>query len=228
MTTDDKAPRVLVAGFEPFENDPVNPAWEIARALDGWACEGAVVQALQLPCVFGRAIHVLDAAMAGIVAAKAPLPLVLCIGAAGGRTEISLERAALNVDDARIPDNAGYQPIDIEVVADGPAAYCSTLPIKAMVRDMRAAGLPAAVSNSAGTFVCNHIFYALMHRIATWPALAHTRGGFVHVPYLPEQAASKPGVASMALATQVEAFRVAIRTALMVRQDVRETAGRLH
>ncbi|RSZ38487.1 MULTISPECIES: pyroglutamyl-peptidase I [unclassified Variovorax] len=228
MTTDDKAPRVLVAGFEPFENDPVNPAWEIARALDGWACEGAVVQALQLPCVFGRAIHVLDAAMAGIVAAKAPLPLVLCIGAAGGRTEISLERAALNVDDARIPDNAGYQPIDIEVVADGPAAYFSTLPIKAMVRDMRAAGLPAAVSNSAGTFVCNHIFYALMHRIATWPALAHTRGGFVHVPYLPEQAASKPGVASMALATQVEAFRVAIRTALMVRQDVRETAGRLH
>jgi len=228
MTTDDKAPRVLVAGFEPFENDPVNPAWEIARALDGWACEGAVVQALQLPCVFGRAIHVLDAAMAGIVAAKAPLPLVLCIGAAGGRTEISLERAALNVDDARIPDNAGYQPIDIEVVADGPAAYFSTLPIKAMVRDMRAAGLPAAVSNSAGTFVCNHIFYALMHRIATWPALAHTRGGFVHVPYLTEQAASKPGVASMALATQVEAFRVAIRTALMVRQDVRETAGRLH
>lgn len=228
MTTDDKAPRVLVAGFEPFENDPVNPAWEIARALDGWACEGAVMQALQLPCVFGRAIHVLDAAMAGIAAARAPLPLVLCIGAAGGRTEISLERAALNVDDARIPDNAGYQPIDIEVVAGGPAAYFSTLPVKAMVRDMRAAGLPAAVSNSAGTFVCNHIFYALMHRIATWPALAHTRGGFVHVPYLPEQAASKPGVASMALATQVEAFRVAIRTALMVRQDVRETAGRLH
>lgn len=223
MTTDDKAPRVLVAGFEPFENDPVNPAWEIARALDGWRCEGTVVQALQLPCVFGRAIHVLDAAMAGIVESGKPLPLVLCIGAAGGRTEISLERAALNVDDARIPDNAGCQPIDIEVVPGAPAAYFSTLPIKAMVRDMR-----AAVSNSAGTFVCNHIFYALMHRIATWPALAHTRGGFVHVPYLPEQAASKPGVASMALQTQVEAFRVAIRTALLVRDDVRETAGRLH
>jgi len=228
MTTDDKAPRVLVAGFEPFENDPVNPAWEIARALDGWRCEGTVVQALQLPCVFGRSIHVLDAAMAGIAESGSPLPLVLCIGAAGGRTEISLERAALNVDDARIPDNAGHQPIDTEVVPGGPAAYFSTLPIKAMVRDMRAAGLPAAVSNSAGTFVCNHIFYALMHRLATRPALAHTRGGFVHVPYLPEQAASKPGVASMALQTQVEAFRVAIRTALLVRDDVRETAGRLH
>jgi len=220
---DAKAPRVLVAGFEPFENDAVNPAWEIARALDGWACEGAVVRAVQLPCVFGRAIDALDAALTG-----PPLQLVLCVGAAGGRTEISMERAALNVDDARIPDNAGQQPIDLPVVRDGPAAYFSTLPIKAMVRDVRAAGLPVAVSNSAGTFVCNHIFYALMHRLATRPALAHTRGGFVHVPYLPEQAASKPGVASMALAAQVEAFRVAIRTALTVRDDVRETAGRLH
>ncbi|MDP9994391.1 pyroglutamyl-peptidase [Variovorax boronicumulans] len=223
MTIDAKAPRVLVAGFEPFENDAVNPAWEIARALDGWACEGAVVQAVQLPCVFGRAIDALDAALTG-----PPLQLVLCVGAAGGRTEISMERAALNIDDARIPDNAGQQPIDLPVVKHGPAAYFSTLPIKAMVRDVRAAGLPAAVSNTAGTFVCNHIFYALMHRLATRPALAHTRGGFVHVPYLPEQAASKPGVASMALAAQVEAFRVAIRTALTVRDDVRETAGRLH
>lgn len=223
MTIDAEAPRVLVAGFEPFENDAVNPAWEIARALDGWACEGAVVQAAQLPCVFGRAIDALDAALTG-----PPLQLVLCVGAAGGRTEISMERAALNIDDARIPDNAGQQPIDLPVVKHGPAAYFSTLPIKAMVRDVRAAGLPAAVSNTAGTFVCNHIFYALMHRLATRPALAHTRGGFVHVPYLPEQAASKPGVASMALAAQVEAFRVAIRTALTVRDDVRETAGRLH
>lgn len=223
-TTGTAAPRVLLAGFEPFENDPVNPAWEIARSLDGWTCEGAAVQAVQLPCVFGRAIDRLDEALA---AGTAPV-LVLCIGAAGGRTEISLERAALNVDDARIPDNAGYQPIDIPVVEGAPAAYFSTLPIKAMVRDMRAAGLPAAVSNSAGTFVCNHIFYALMHRIATQPVLAHTRGGFVHVPYLPEQAASRPGFASLALATQVEAFRVAIRTALTVRDDVRETGGRLH
>jgi pyroglutamyl-peptidase len=228
MTSDAKAPRVLLAGFEPFENDPVNPAWEIARALDGWTCEGASVHALQLPCVFGRAIDTLDAALADILGGQAPLPLVLCVGAAGGRTEISMERAALNVDDARIPDNAGHQPIDVEVVAGGPAAYFSSLPIKAMVRDVRAAGLPAAVSNSAGTFVCNHIFYALMHRLATQQALARTRGGFVHVPYLPEQAASRPGVASMALAAQVEALRVAIRTALTVREDVRETAGRLH
>lgn len=224
-TPEGEALRVLVAGFEPFENDPVNPAWEIARSLDSWTCEGATVRALQLPCVFGRAIERLDEALADVRP-----QLVLCLGAAGGRTEISLERAALNIDDARIPDNAGFQPIDTAVIEGGPAAYFSTLPIKAMVRDMRAAGLPAAVSNTAGTFVCNHIFYALMHRLATVPALVQSkaRGGFLHVPYLPEQAASKPGVASMALAAQVEALRVAIRTALAVRDDVRETAGRLH
>ena len=221
--TDGAVPCVLVAGFEPFENDAVNPAWEIARALDGWTCEGAAVHALQLPCVFGRAIERLDEALAE----RRP-QLVLCLGGAGGRTEISVERAALNIDDARIPDNAGQQPIDTAVIAGGPAAYFSTLPIKAMVRDMRAAGLPAAVSNTAGTFVCNHIFYALMHRLATWPALAHARGGFIHLPYLPEQAASRPGFASMALATQTDALRVAVRTALTVRDDVRETAGQLH
>jgi len=221
--SDAQAPCVLITGFEPFERDPVNPSWEVARTLDGWTCEGAVVRALQLPCVFGRSADRLDEALA-----EWRPHLVLCLGLAGGRTEISVERAALNVDDARIADNAGGQPIDTEVVRGGPAAYFSTLPIKAMVRDLRAAGLPAAVSNTAGTFVCNHIFYALMHRLATWPALSQARGGFLHVPYLPEQAAPKAGAPSMVLATQVEALRVAVRTALTVRTDVRETAGRLH
>ena len=156
---------VLLTGFEPFDKDPLNPSWEVARALDGWqpaamnaAC---TVRAVQLPCVFGDAIARLDEAMA-----QWQPTLVICLGLAGGRTEITPERVAINVDDARIPDNAGRQPVDTAVQADGPAAYFSTLPIKAMVRDMRAAGVPAAVSNTAGTFVCNHIFYALMHRLA--------------------------------------------------------------
>ena len=139
-----------------------------------------------------------------------------------------MERVALNVDDARIPDNAGQQPIDAAVVQGGPAAYFSTLPVKAMVRDLRAAGWPASVSNTAGTFVCNHIFYALMHRLASRPALAGTRGGFIHVPALPEQAAAQTGMPSMALAAQVDALRVALRTAFTVRHDVRETGGQLH
>ena len=221
--TDDTTPCILLAGFEPFDRDTVNPSWEVARALDGWPCEGATVHALQLPCVFGRAAERLDQALA-----EWRPQMVVCLGLAGGRAEISVERVALNVDDARIPDNAGRQPIDAAVVQGGPAAYFSTLPVKAMVRDLRAAGWPASVSNTAGTFVCNHIFYALMHRLASRPALAGTRGGFIHVPALPEQAAAQPGMPSMALAAQVDALRVALRTAFTVRHDVRETGGQLH
>ena len=214
---------ILLTGFEPFGGESVNPSWEIARALDGWICEGRVVRAARLPCAFGDALKTLDDALA----AHRP-ELVVCLGQAGGRTEISLERAALNVDDARIPDNLGRQPIDAAVVADGPAAYFSTLPIKAIARDVREAGVAAAVSNTAGTFVCNHVFYALMHRLATVPALAQARGGFVHVPYTPEQVTHRPGVPAMALATQVEGIRQALRSAVLTRADVRETAGREH
>ena len=216
-------PTILLTGFEPFGGESVNPSWEIARALDGWVCEGRTVRAARLPCAFGDALRALDDALA----AHRP-ELVVCLGQAGGRAEISIERAALNVDDARIPDNLGRQPIDAAVVADGPAAYFSTLPIKAIARDVRAAGAAAAVSNTAGTFVCNHAFYALMHRLATVPALAHTRGGFVHVPYAPEQVAGRPGVPARALSAQVEGIRQALRSAVLTREDVRETAGREH
>ena len=214
---------ILLTGFEPFGGESVNPSWEIARALDGWVCEGRTVRAVRLPCAFGDALRTLD----GALAAHRP-ELVVCLGQAGGRAEISIERAALNVDDARIPDNLGRQPIDAAVVPEGPAAYFSTLPIKALAHDLRGAGIVAAVSNTAGTFVCNHVFYALMHRLATTPALARARGGFVHVPYTPEQVADRPGTPAMALATQVEGIRTALRSALLTRVDVRETAGREH
>ncbi len=217
------SPRILVTGFEPFGGESVNPSWEIARALDGWQCEGHVVHAARLSCVFGDALRELDAALAEHRPA-----LVVCIGQAGGRAEISLERVAINVDDARIPDNLGRQPVDAAIEADGPAAYFSTLPIKAMARDVRAAGIAAAVSNTAGTFVCNHVFYALMHRLAGTPGLAHARGGFVHVPYTPEQVGPREGVPSMALAEQVAGLREALRSAARTRVDVRETGGREH
>ena len=216
-------PTVLLTGFEPFGGESVNPSWEIAHALDGWACEGHVVRAVRLSCVFGRALQELDAALASHRPA-----LVVCLGQAGGRAEISIERVAINVDDARIPDNLGLQPVDAAIHAEGPTAYFSTLPIKAVARDVRAAGVAAAVSNTAGTFVCNHVFYALMHRLATTPALAHTRGGFVHVPYTPEQVAGRSDVPSMPLAAQVEGIRHALRSALRTRVDARETAGREH
>ncbi|WP_423192681.1 pyroglutamyl-peptidase I [Cupriavidus sp. H18C2] len=212
---------VLLTGFEPFEQEPINPSWEAVRALDGARFGDAVVVARQLPCVFGKAID----AMAGLVASLQPD--VVIVGQAGGRTELSIERVGINVDDARIADNAGAQPVDLAIAPDGPAAYFSTLPIKAIVRDLRAAGVPAMVSQTAGTFVCNHVFYGLMHTLAQ-RGLSGVRGGFIHIPYLPEQAARHPGAPSLALDTLIAGLRVAVATTLSTETDIREQGGQLH
>ena len=181
------------------------------------------MHAVRLPCVFGVADERLDEALAELRPR-----LVVGLGLAGGRAEWTPERVAINLDDARIPDNAGRQPIDLPVVPDGPDAYFSTLPLKAIVHALRAANLPASVSYTAGTFVCNHVFYALMHRLATRPELAGVRGGFVHVPFLPEQAVARPGLPSMALTTQIDALRMLLHTALTIEVDLREGGGRLN
>ncbi|WP_211442475.1 pyroglutamyl-peptidase I [Collimonas humicola] len=214
-------PIILLTGFEPFEQEPLNPSWEAVRALEGWQCEGARVVARQLPCVFGTALQALDE----LLAEFKPM-LVLCVGQAGGRSQLSLERIAINVDDARIADNAGRQPIDQPICGDGPAAYFSTLPIKGMVKAMRAAGAPAEVSQTAGTFVCNHVFYGLMHSLAQRaPAV---RGGFLHIPYIPSQAARHPGQPSLALDTVIDGLRAALQSAMTLQQDVLEGGGQLH
>lgn len=210
-------PRLLVTGFEPFGGERVNPSWQVAEALDGEPIGGAVVHALQLPCVFGRALAVLDAALER----HRPL-LVLALGQAAGRCDFSLERVAINVDDARIPDNAGASPVDVPVVPDAPVGYFATLPVKAIVAALREAGLPASVSQSAGTFVCNHVFFGLMHRLAAWPGV---RGGFMHLPLLPEQAAQSPGQPSLPLDVMVRGTRLVLATALERRQDLRLAAG---
>src|SRR5689334_6145534 len=171
---------VLLTGFEPFDGAAINPAWEAVRLLDGWSGNGFRVVARQLPCVFGKAA----AALCGFVDALRP-DIAIAVGQAGGRPEISVERIAINVDDARIPCNAGLQPVDVPIVADGPAAYFTTLPIKAMVAAIRDQGIKAGVSQTAGTFVCNHVFYALMHHLRE----RGVKAGFIHVPFLPEQAA---------------------------------------
>ncbi len=218
-------PIVLVTGFDPFGGEAVNPSWEAVRRLVGWRCGDATVHTRRLPCEFGGALDALGRAMDAL----APR-WVIAVGQAGGRSEVTPERVAINVDDARIPCNAGCCPIDVPVVADAPAAYFSTLPVKAIVGALRAAGIPASLSNSAGTFVCNHLFYGLMHRIATrcGAGADGVRGGFVHIPYLPQQAAHVPGAPSMALATVARALRIAVATTLAVPHDVRESAGRLH
>jgi pyroglutamyl-peptidase len=173
-----------------------------------------------LPVVYGLALPALREA---IDAAKPAI--VLCTGLAGGRAELSLERVTVNIDDARIPDNDGNQPIDRPVVAGGPAAYFATLPIKAAIVALREAGLPAAVSNSAGTFVCNHVFYGLMHEAAS--ARFRFRGGFLHVPYLPSQAARSKGMPSMGLDQIVEGIEIILSVAAARDDDLAVSEGSL-
>jgi pyroglutamyl-peptidase len=211
---------LLLTGFEPFGGETVNPSWQVAQALHGTQLHGVPVVALQLPCVFGQALTVLREALQ-----QWQPQVVLALGQAGGRCDLSLERVAINVDDARISDNAGAQPVDLPVVPGGPAAYFATLPIKAMVAALRAAGFPASVSQTAGTFVCNHVFYGLMHVLHGPAGEGGARGGFMHLPLLPEQAARHPGQPSLPLATLVDGTRLALATALAVQVDLRLGGG---
>ncbi|HKU96372.1 MAG TPA: pyroglutamyl-peptidase I [Vineibacter sp.] len=214
--------RVLITGFEPFDGEAINPAWEVARRLDGWRGTAHVVTARRLPCVFSAIRPALEHELATLKP-----DLAICVGQAGGRVDVSLERVAINVDDARIPDNEGAQPIDHPVVAGGPSAYFTTLPVKAILQRLRSAGLPAQVSNTAGTYVCNHTFYMLRHLAETaHPAVR--RAGFIHIPYLPEQATHHPGSASLAIDSLTAALRIAIETSLEVTTDIRLAAGALH
>ena len=210
MTARTRPRQILLTGFEPFGGDAVNPSWLVAQALHGEAIAGARVQALCLPCVFGQALTVLHEALL-----QQRPQVVLALGLAAVRLELSVERLAVNVDDARIADNAGAQPIDEPVSAAGPAAYFSTLPIKAIVSALQQAGLPAAVSQTAGTFVCNHVFYGLMRQLHLLRRHRTVRAGFMHVPLLPAQAqaAGQPG---MALDAQVQGVRLALLTTVQM------------
>jgi pyroglutamyl-peptidase len=209
---------VLITGFEPFGGEAVNPSWMVAQALHGRVVAQHRLVAARLPTVFGAALEALEE----LLLRHRPA-LVVCTGQAGGRAALSLERVAINVNDARIPDNANARPVDTPVVAGGPAAYFTSLPIKAMLVALLAEGINAEVSQTAGTFVCNHVFYGLMHQLATRPELRLARGGFVHVPWLPAQ-----GQPSMRLDETVNGLRVAIECALTTVTDVRREAGALN
>jgi pyroglutamyl-peptidase len=218
--------RALLTGFAPFDGAALNPSWEAARLAAATPLDGISLTAAELPCVFGAALDELRTQIE-----RVDPDLVVCVGLAPGRHAVSVERVAVNVDDARIPDNSGNQPIDEPVVPGGPAAYFSTLPIKACVAAIRDAGIAAEVSSTAGNYVCNHVFYGLMHLLATRGSSATrgsaTRGGFVHVPYAPEQVlrGDQPSVAVPAVA---EALRVIVSTSVTVGTDLRLVAGTTH
>lgn len=210
------APCVLLTGFDAFGGATMNPSQLVAEALHGEQRAGHTLVAGVLPTVFGDALPELARLMRHYKPA-----LIICLGQAGGRRALSLERVAINIQDASLPDNAGQQPLGTPVVAGGPAAYFTSLPIRAMLYSLQQAGVAAEVSTTAGTFVCNHVFYGLMHSLARRRANHRPRGGFVHVPYLPEQ-----GTPSMTLADMVQGLRIAINAALTAPVDVKDEKAR--
>lgn len=211
-------PKILLTGFDAFGGASLNPSWLVVKELNGRQIAGHRVVAAQLPTLFGESLHRLQA----LLQQHQPA-LVICLGQAGGRRAISLERVAINVNDAPLADNAGSQPVDTPVVPGAPAAYFTTLPIKAILEALQREGVAVEVSQTAGTFVCNHVFFGLMHALATQPTLRHSRGGFVHVPHLPEQ-----GTPSMAQGEMVRGLRLALRSVLRADADVTLGAGAAH
>ncbi len=211
-------PVALVTGFDPFGGETSNPSLDVARALDGGTVAGHRIVGAMLPTEFARSLSALDA----LLRRHRPA-LVIALGQAGGRDGISLERVAVNLIDARIPDNAGNQPVDVRIVEKAPNAYFSTLPVKAMLNALREARIPASLSQTAGSFVCNQVFYGLMHRLAR--ARRPVRGGFVHVPFLPAQAAKYPGAPSLPLETMTAAMRLCLEAALTTREDLHYAGG---
>jgi pyroglutamyl-peptidase len=208
-------PTVLLTGFTPFDGDALNPSWQAVRALDGKRIARHRVVAVELPTEFGAALPALRRALRTVQPR-----LAIAFGLAGGRTGISLERVAINVIDARIPDNAGAQPIDVPVLRSGPAAYFSTLPIKAMLAALQQSDISADISQTAGTYVCNQVFYALMHAARR----QRFRAGFVHVPWLSGQA-TRHAAPAMPLAQMQQAAAIIVRVALTTAGDARRSGG---
>ncbi|RTZ11645.1 pyroglutamyl-peptidase I [Streptococcus pneumoniae] len=213
--------KILVTGFDPFGGETVNPALEAVKSLPS-EIHGAEVHWVAIPTVFYKAADVLETAIV-----RYQPNAVLCIGQAGGRASLTPERVAINQDDARIPDNQGNQPIDTPIRQDGQAAYFSTLPIKAMVQAIKEEGLPATVSNTAGTFVCNHLMYQALYLADK--KFPHMRAGFMHIPYMTEQVVNKPNTASMNLTDIVRGIEAAIGAIVDYKdKDIKLVGGTTH
>ncbi|WP_368645587.1 pyroglutamyl-peptidase I [Alkalibacterium putridalgicola] len=214
--------KILISGFDPFGGEKINPAYEAVKLLPD-SIMGAEIVKMEIPTVFHLAAEVLEEKVREV-----DPDVILCIGQAGGRYGITPERVAINVDDARIPDNEQKQPIDEKIKEDGSDAYFSSLPIKAMVEKMKEAKIPASISNSAGTFVCNHIMYQILYIIdKNYP---DKTGGFIHCPFIPEQVVDKPNQPSMNLVDIVSGLEAGIEAIIerYGKEDVKEIGGTIH
>ena len=213
--------KILVTGFDPFGGETVNPAYEAVKLLPD-TIGGAQIFKLEIPTVFSLSGPAVEEGIK-----KYQPDVVLCVGQAGGRASISVEKVAINFVDARIPDNNGEQPLDEPLQADGPAAYFSTLPVKAMVQHVKDAGLPCYLSFTAGTYVCNSIMYNVLYMCEKrYPGI---RAGFIHVPYACGQVIDKANTTpSVPLETIAKSLEYAIEAIAIDRQDSGESAGELH
>ena len=215
--------KILVTGFDPFGGEKINPALETIKRLPDTIL-GAQIIKLEIPTVVGKSLAKIKEAVE-----KENPDVVLSIGQAGGRSEITVERVGINIDDCRIPDNEGNQPIDEPVVKGGPAAYFVTIPIKAIVENIKAHNIPASISNTAGTFICNHVCYGVAHLAAARTAAGKPmKSGFIHIPFLPEQVIGKPALTpSMSLETIVSGITHALKAIVKHGSDIKVSGGKI-
>lgn len=212
--------KILVTGFDPFGGDTINPALEAVNLLP-YEIQGHTIEKLEIPTVFNKSKVTIENKL------KAThFDIVLAIGQAGGRFELTPERIGINIDDARIPDNEGNQPIDEMIQSSGDAAYFSNLPVKRMTEAIKTAGVPARLSNTAGTFVCNHILYQLGFLQAT--QFPNIKFGFIHVPFIPEQVTDKPEQPSMSIQTIAKGLKVALEAIIESDEDIKVALGETH
>lgn len=212
--------KVLITGFDPFGGESINPAWEAVKKVRD-EIAGAEIVKMQIPTVVGKSIRKVHDKMVEIHP-----DIVISVGQAGGRFGVTPERVAINVTDARIPDNEGHQPIDEVIFEDGDTAYFSNLPVKAMVQAIKDAGYPSSLSNTAGTYICNHVMYGILYYIHK--EFPEVRGGFIHVPYAASQVVNKPNTPSMAIADITAALEAAISAAVKNETDVKAVGGEIH
>ncbi|MGB4590295.1 MAG: pyroglutamyl-peptidase I [Clostridiaceae bacterium] len=212
--------KILITAFDPFGGDLINPALEAVKLMKE-EISGAQIIKLEVPTVFNKCIDKVVEAIH-----KEKPDVVLNVGQAGGRFEVTPERVAINIDDARIKDNEGKQPIDKPIYEDGEPAYFATLPVKAMVKEIKAAGLPSSLSNSAGTFVCNHLMYGTLYNVSKIDK--NIKAGFIHVPFIPEQVAIRPAPApSMSIADIARALEAAVKAIVENEHDIGTVEGKI-
>ena len=212
--------KILVSGFDPFGGEKINPAIESVKLLPDEIKSAKIIK-LEIPTVARKSLKKLEE----VIEIEKP-DVVINVGQAGGRTDITVERVGINMDDFRIKDNEGNQPIDEKIAKDGPDAYLVTIPIKAMVQKMIENKIPASVSNTAGTFVCNHVCYGMAHLAST--KYPNMRTGFIHIPFLPEQVVDKRNMPSMPLEMIAKGLEYAIEAIIENKKDIKAEGGATH